>query len=325
MKMTFLLSTMMLVAACTQPLQQATNNSKNQEFNIVFNADSAYKYIEQQVAFGPRIVGSGSHKKCLDYMVNKMREFGAEVTIQEGEGIDFYGKPIAIKNVISRILPQKANRIMLCSHWDSRPFSDNDPDKSRINDPIDGANDGASGVGILMEIARQLQKQNPNIGVDIIFFDVEDYGKPDHIKADYRPDTWCIGSQYWAKSDEGRNCQDRFGILLDMVGAPGATFYYEGFSTTNAYGIVEKVWNTAAKIGYGNYFRNIEGGYITDDHYYINEFTKVPCIDIIHLDMSNGMSFGSYWHTHNDTMENIDRSTLSVVGETLLHVIYNER
>lgn len=311
--------------ACNTTNSQQISNKESKQVAISFNADSAYKYIEQQVNFGPRVPGTESHKQCLEYLVSTLQQFGAEVNIQEGEGIDFYGKPIALRNVVAHILPQKANRIILCSHWDCRPFADNDSDVSRINEPIDGANDGASGVGVIMEIARQLQIQKPNIGVDIIFFDVEDYGKPDHINVANRPDTWCLGSQYWGKSEEGQQSEARFGILLDMVGAPGAQFFKEGFSMSNASGIVEKVWRAAAEIGYGNRFVNDDGGFITDDHYYINSLTKVPCIDIIHLDVTNGMGFGSYWHTHDDTMKNIDKSTLVAVGETLLSVIYNER
>lgn len=291
-----------------------------------FSADSAYRYVSEQVAFGPRVPGTDSHKRCAQYLQSELARHGAQVVVQQGEALSFDDKPLPIINVIGRFQPQKANRVLLCAHWDSRPFADHDADPALRNTPIDGANDGASGVGVLLEIARQLGQKNSNVGVDIIFFDTEDYGTPDHIKVkNYKSDTWCLGSQYWAKSDMGRDSEARFGILLDMVGAPNAQFCHEMFSQQYAQGVVNKVWSKAAQLGHGSYFVNDAGGYITDDHYYVNQLTRVPCIDIIQYDPSTSTSFGSYWHTHNDTMDNIDKQTLFAVGETVEHVIFSER
>lgn len=328
-KMLFILLIAASLASCNFS-QNSTNQTSQVEAKTLivadFNADSAYQYVNEQVAFGPRVPGSKSHSQCLDYLRNTLQRFGAEVTIQEGEGTAYDGQRIAIRNVIAKYLPDKANRIILCSHWDSRPFADHDPDKKRRDEPIDGANDGASGVGILLEAARQFNLKQPQIGVDIIFFDVEDYGTPDHkTMKEYRADTWCLGSQFWAKSKLGKNCEARFGILLDMVGAPEAQFYHEKYSTQYASEVVQKVWRTASEIGHGNRFAEQEAGYITDDHFYVNSLTDVPCIDIIHLEPQSGSTFGKYWHTHNDTMENIDKQTLAAVGETILTVVYNEK
>ena len=320
----FILASMLTISCGSSNNPASTKAPEGNNITISFSADSAYSYIERQVAFGPRVPGTESHTKCLDYLVATLNSFGAQVSVQEGEGIDFYGKKMPVRNIIAHVGPEKAKRVLLCSHWDCRPFADNAADRSRINEPIDGANDGASGVGIILEIARQLQQKEATVGVDILFFDVEDYGKPDHIDVEYRPDTWCLGSQYWGRSDEGQQCRARFGILLDMVGAPGAQFLRENFSVAYAANIVDKVWKAAETTGHGDRFLFEDGGYITDDHYYINQLTDVPCIDIIHLE-NGGTSFGAYWHTHDDTMKNIDRQTLSAVGETLLQVIYNER
>ncbi len=293
---------------------------------IEFSADSAYRYVCEQTAFGPRVPGSESHAKCLDYLVASMKRMGAEVEVQEGFGRSFDGSNLPVRNIIAKINPSKANRVMLCSHWDSRPFADHDADASYHNTPIDGANDGASGVGVLIEIARQLQIKKPTIGIDIIFFDTEDCGTPDHIsQKTYVADTWCLGSQYWAKSDLGRNSDIRYGILLDMVGAPGAQFHQEYYSKSIAQPLVDKVWKSASEIGYGNYFVDDNGGYITDDHYYVSTLAKVPCIDIIQYDPNSGTSFYEHWHTHNDTADKLDPRTLEAVGRTLLYVVYNER
>ncbi|MCQ2229153.1 MAG: M28 family peptidase [Bacteroidales bacterium] len=308
-----------------------TNNAvivkeiKVADSEIQFSADSAFKYVKEQTLFGPRVPGSESHSKCLAYLKNTLERMGTEVTIQEGEGKSFEGKMLPVRNVIAKINPQKANRVILCSHWDSRPFADQDEDTKYHNTPIDGANDGASGVGVLIEIARQMQIRKPGIGIDIILFDTEDYGTPEHIKMkEYVADTWCLGSQYWAKSELGENCQARYGILLDMVGAQGAQFFQEYHSKSTAQSVIDKVWKAAQTIGYGNYFVNDNGGYITDDHYYVYKHAKIPCIDIIQYDPSSSSSFYKHWHTHNDTADNIDKATLEAVGRTLLYVLYNE-
>lgn len=293
---------------------------------VVFNADSAYKYVAQQVAFGPRVPGSKAHADCLNYYISTLKSFGLQPYIQEGVMTKWDGTNIDVKNVIVRIMPEKANRILLCAHWDCRPWADHDPDVSLRNKPIDGANDGASGVGVLMEIARSLSIKQPKLGVDIVFFDVEDMGTPDHIEVkEYRADTWCLGSQLWAKSEEAKKCNARWGILLDMVGAPNATFGRELYSQAKASGIVDKVWKEAQALGHSSYFSNQDGGYITDDHYYINEIAHIPCIDIIQHDPTSSTGFGTYWHTHDDNMSNIDRNTLFAVGETVLSVVINEK
>lgn len=329
MKYTFLASA--LCAAFTFVSCQNTNNTaasnKPQEIlNVEFSGDSAYKYTADQVAFGPRVPGTEAHAKCLDYMVSALKRFGAEVEIQEGEGTNYLGNPEKIKNVIGRIQPQKANRLILCAHWDCRPFADNEKDAKLRDTPIDGANDGASGVGVLLEVARQLQIKPSKIGVDIIFFDVEDMGTPSHkagIK--YLPDTWCLGSQFWGQSDMGKTSQARYAILLDMVGAPNATFHKESFSQQWAANIVDQIWQRANRMGFGANFVNANGGYITDDHYYIHKHTGIPAVDIIHYDSQTESSFGSYWHTHQDTMDNVDKGTLNAVGSVVLGVVYNEK
>lgn len=290
-----------------------------------FNADSAYQFVDRQVAFGPRVPNTEAHQKCAQYLEQELKRFGADVMVQQAEVKAFDGTTLHIKNIIGQYQPEKRNRILLFAHWDTRPFADHDPDASKRNQPIDGANDGGSGVGVLLEIARQLQSNPTDMGIDIIFFDAEDYGTPDHIQTNYQPDTWCLGSQYWGKNPHIKGYEARYGILLDMVGAPNATFYKEGYSMQFAPRLVKQIWQTAADLGYGNHFVWAEGGTITDDHVYVNKYRGIPCVDIIQFDPATDTSFGSYWHTHADTMENIDPNTLKVVGQTVLTVIFNEK
>lgn len=288
-----------------------------------FNADSAYKYVGDQVAFGPRVPGSKAHENCKDYLVSKLDKSIGNTIVQEGKVRLFNNKVVTAKNIIASYKPEDNNRIFLAAHWDTRPFADHDPDKKNFNTPIDGANDGASGVGVLVEIARIIKKVKPKIGIDIVLFDVEDYGKPESMQSE-KEDTWCLGSQYWAKNPHKENYFARYGILLDMVGAKDAKFPLEGYSNYYAPDILKKVWDKANDIGYGKYFVYEESVPITDDHVYVNEYAQIPTIDIVHLDQSGTSGFFEHWHTINDNMDNIDKETLRAVGQTLLEVIYNE-
>nr|WP_319401238.1 M28 family peptidase [uncultured Carboxylicivirga sp.] len=291
----------------------------------VFNPDSAYVYTERQVAFGPRVPNTEAHKACADYLASEMKRFGADVIVQDAEVRAFDNTVLEAKNIIAQFNPELNNRLLLFAHWDSRPFADHDPDQAKRDEPIDGANDGASGVAVLMEMARQIGKAGHHLGIDIIFFDAEDYGQPDHRDLPYKEDTWCLGSQYWGKFPHKEDYYARYGILLDMVGAKDAFFYHEGYSLQFAPDLVKRIWNTAADLGYGNHFVFDQGGTITDDHVYVNKYRRIPCVDIIQFNPVSNSSFGDYWHTHNDNMSNVDKETLKAVGQTLLQVIYSEK
>ena len=293
----------------------------------IFDADSAYSFVASQVAFGPRVPNSEAHRACGDYLENKLRAYGAEVVTQNVTLTAYNGDKLQARNIIAQFQPQKKKRVMLCAHWDSRPWADSDPDKANHYKPILGANDGASGVGVLLEIARHLSGAPTKVGVDIVLFDAEDYGR--HENEPYTgagmDHSWALGSQYWARFPHKDNYNARYGILLDIVGAPGSTFYREGISDYYAPGIIDKVWAQAAKDGYGSYFINKEGGMVTDDHLYVNDFLGLPCIDIINCDRNSPNGFGPYHHTVKDDMEWIDAATLKAVGQTVLAVVYNEK
>ena len=288
-----------------------------------FNADSAYHYTAEQVAFGPRVPNSDAHRTCGDWLEKVLERFGARVTSQHVTLRAYDGTPLYARNIIGSFNPEQKKRVLLCAHWDSRPWADADPDPKNHRTPILGANDGASGVGVLLEVARQLQAQPTEIGVDIILFDAEDYGT--HAADDEPADgiTWCLGSQYWARVPHVAGYNARFGILLDMVGGKDARFHREGMSDRFAKNIVDKVWQAAHTSGNGQWFPYLDGGYITDDHLPINSIARIPCIDIIGHYPETG--FSPTWHTMDDTMDNIDPAVLRAVGQTVLQVIYNEK
>ncbi|MDL2290132.1 M28 family peptidase [Paludibacteraceae bacterium OttesenSCG-928-F17] len=323
-----LLLVVMNISACGKASKNSNNTSSASQVKTVnvplFSADSAYQYVQDQVDFGPRVPNTYAHSTCAMYLAHALRGFGAEVIEQRADLIAFDGTKLRATNIIGSFQPENKNRILLFAHWDSRPWADHDPDPANRKKHIAGANDGASGVGVLLEVARQLGKQQPNVGVDIIFFDAEDYGAPEHLSNRNTEHSWCLGSQYWARNPHVPNYRANYGILLDMVGAPDATFFREYFSDYFASHIVEKVWNQAKNLGFDRYFISQRGGAVTDDHLYVNQLIGIPSVNIIQYNPNSGRGFGDYWHTINDTMENIDKNTLQAVGTTLLYVIYNE-
>ncbi|MBT7652225.1 MAG: M28 family peptidase [Flavobacteriales bacterium] len=289
-----------------------------------FSNDSAYIYIERQVAFGPRVPNSVEHDNCGEWLADELRRHGADVIVQKGKSKAFDGKILELSNIVGQYNLDSKNRIMLYAHWDTRPFADKDI--IRINEPIDGANDGGSGVGVLLEIARQLGEKAPNVGVDIVFFDGEDYGAPEGT-----PSTstsyleWCLGSQFWAKQPHRYGYRARFGILLDMVGAKDAVFNREGTSMRYAPSVVRKVWSRAEKLGYGRWFQNRETPATIDDNLFVSELGGVPSVNIVDYRMNViPMGYGPFHHTHADNMDVIDRSTLEAVGKTVLSIVYSE-
>ena len=287
-----------------------------------FNPDSAYQYVKAQCDFGPRVPGTEAHTACLQYFVEQFSRFGADtVIVQEGESMIYDGTKMSIRNVVASYGLGKPNRVMICAHWDSRPFADNDINPDNRRKAIIGANDGASGVGVMMELARQLGQKNAAIGVDLILFDLEDWGAPDWEQSKLSDGGWALGSKYWASRPHIPGYQAQFAILLDMVGAQGAQFYREYFSDQYASWVVDRVWNKAADLGLGHVFVNQRGGGVTDDHINVNR-AGIPCIDIIQFQTDTETGFGDYWHTHNDDMRNIDPLTLDAVGRVLMEIIY---
>lgn len=330
-KLIVLLCSVMLLS-CSQKGSGETNQpsteikKETKSTTPTFNADSAYHYIDKQVAFGYRVPNTPAHKACGNYLAAELKRFGAEVFVQEATLTAYNGTPLEARNIIGSYDVENPKRILLFAHWDTRPYSDYDSDPANYQKPLDGADDGGSGVGVLLEIARQIQIKAPQVGIDIIFFDAEDYGTPEFAKEQYTAsnDTWCLGSRFWSKNPHKPNYKAEFGILLDMVGAKNAVFYKEHISMRYAARYVEEVWNTARNLGYGKYFINADGGGVVDDHEAVIEGTGIPCLDIINFDPYSSKGFGEHWHTQNDNMKNIDKEVLKAVGQTVLEVIYTK-
>lgn len=290
-----------------------------------FNADSAYIYLQEQCDFGPRTMNSVAHDKCEKWIIQKFEQYGCKVTTQKATLNGYDGTPLRSTNIMASYNPKATTRIMFCAHWDCRPWADNDPDSTNWHKPIIAANDAASGVGVMIELARILKGSGLELGVDFICFDAEDYGTPQWFEGEDPGDTWALGAQYFANNlPEGY--APRYGILLDMVGGVGAKFYREGMSMQYAPAIVKKVWNAARQVGYGSYFPKADGGMITDDHIPVNQTANIPCIDVIpyYPDCAQS-SFGPTWHTIADNMDNIDKNTLKAVGQTMVQVLFTEK
>lgn len=315
LNLSFLLTVSVLFLGCENKNQkQEKANVQKTRISAKFNSDSAFNFIQRQVDFGPRVPGSSAHDQTAVYLEKKLAEYCDTAFTQYGTVANHLNQNIQIKNIVGSFNLSKKKRVLLCAHWDTRPMADQDAE--RPTEPSDGANDGASGVGVLIEAARQFQLQRPDAGVDILFFDAEDMGDSKGAAS-----TWCLGSQFWSKTPHVKNYVARFGILLDMVGPKNAVFAIEGNSWLYAQPYVKKVWNTAKRLGHGQYFVNYQGGQLVDDHLFINEIIGIPTLDIIHYDARQNKGFGDFWHTHNDNMETIDKKTLKAVGETVCQVV----
>jgi glutaminyl-peptide cyclotransferase len=320
----FFFAAIISVAACTNP----TDNDHKIDSTVntppvprvkgpAFSCDTAFNFVKTQVDFGPRVPETKAHTECGDFIIAKLKSYGITPLIQKGNATFYNGTPIHLLNIFAQYHPERKERILLLAHWDSRPWADEDT--VRRDEPIDGADDGASGVAVLLEMARVLQQKDPNIGVDLFFSDAEDAGS----NGDASGRSWCLGTQYWATNMVPAGYSASFGILLDMVGAKGAMFPREGTSVYYASSVVEKVWGAAAALGYGDYFVNDVTGETTDDHAFVNQMARIPCIDIVHYDMQK-RKYGYFHHTHADNMSIMDCSTLQMVGNVLVDVIYNE-
>lgn len=300
-----------------------------------FNYDSAYYFVEQQVNFGPRIPETVEHQQCSEWIKTTLESYGWEVTFQDAEIMGFDKKTMNIRNIIATYNPQHEERVLLCAHWDTRRMADQDT--SRKDQAILGADDGGSGVGVLMELARVINKNPLNAGIEIVFFDAEDQGENNSPRPPEQ--TWCLGAQYWSHNPHPMVVVPRFGVLLDMVGTRGAQFPREGVSLQRAGNIVNLVWQQALELRYDNIFIDDKDDELIDDHLYVNDIAGIPTIDIINrLPVYNSAGqvimnkqlqrperrFGPHWHTHQDNMSAIDKYTLGAVGEVLLHVLYKE-
>ncbi len=287
-----------------------------------FSADNAYAHIEKQLQFGPRVPGTDEHAACKDWLVSQLKANGAEVIVQDFIANIYTGDRWQSYNIIGQINPEETKRIILAAHWDTRMIAEEDNDKNKRKDPILGADDGASGVGVLLEISRLL-KENPiqDLGVDIIFFDAEDQGKRGPEEP---PNLWCLGSQHWSKNKHKSGYRAKYGILLDMVGGKDPYFGKDQVSKDHAGVLQEKIWTLAHGMGYSDMFSMESVGYLVDDHYFVNTIAGIPMIDIINYTPGKKIGFADHWHTHDDDLSAINKRTLKAVGQVVTAALYKE-
>ncbi len=311
----------MMTMACGSGNNAATTTENNSDQTappaMTFSADSAYSYVKQQCDMGPRVPGTPAHERCAQWLTASLRQWCDTVVVQQAPVTTFDGKQLNCKNIVGTFNPQASDRLLVLAHWDCRPWADNDPDPSLRQQPVMGANDAASGTAVILELARLMAQQRPEVGVDLLLVDVEDWGENEN------EDSWALGTQYWANNPHVAGYRANCGILLDMVGTRGARFTQEYFSKQYAQGVIDMVWKTASQSGFGSYFINQDGGAITDDHVMVNRLAGIPTIDIIDMRLDSDTGFFDGWHTTHDTLDQIDPATLRAVGQTLVNLIYN--
>ncbi len=288
-----------------------------------FSADTAYAAIAAQVALGPRCPGSEAAAECARWIESQLRGYGADSIILQRTSLPDPMNPsrkVPMVNILGRFNPDAKSRILLAAHYDTRPVADEESDQTLASKPIPGANDGGSGVGVMLELARMMGLQRPDVGVDLLFVDLEDSG------ISQNDETWCLGSQYFAANLPYGSVAEtpRAAIVLDMVGAPGARFHREAFSDHYNRPVVERVWAAARAAGHASRFPDEPGGAILDDHLPLIR-AGIPAIDIVESRSEATGSFPASWHTHADDMTNIDRATLEAVGQTVAQFIYTYR
>lgn len=317
--------TMLLIAlGCKNDAADSSDGATQPETQPLavpkFERDSAFSFVKKQVDFGPRVPNTDAHKRCKDWLVAQFTAYGLKVTEQPFAAKAYTGKTLNGVNIIAQYKPEATKRICLAAHWDSRHIADSPLSTERQKEPILGADDGGSGVGVLLEIARVLQANPAEVGVDFVLFDAEDHGDDDNDN----PTSWCLGAQHWSRNLVPSGYSPKYGILLDMVGAKNARFTKEAVSMNFAPAVMNKVWKIGQNLGYTNYFVEDKSGAVTDDHYFVNTIAKIPMIDIIGKSGDTQTGFGAHWHTHKDDMSIIDVRALRAVGQTLLEVIYLE-
>lgn len=271
-----------------------------------FDGAAAMGYVRRQISFGPRVPGTAAHRATADWLVAEMRRRADTVIVQSWTHTAADGKQLPMRNVLARFNPTATRRVIYLAHWDSRPTAEKATDPAARSQPTPGANDGASGVAILMGVADALKRQPANVGVDLLFVDGEDWGDFDTLT------DVLIGARYFVEHPPAGFAPE-FGVLFDMVGQPNAQFLYESHSMRAAPDVIQRVWSTAQRLGYGATFPTREYGPITDDHVpFIEKGFKV--IDVIDLNYA-------YHHTPQDTEDKVSQETLQVVGDVAVAVL----
>ena len=309
---------MTFLVSCKQDPKPSPISTKERVVVPAFNSDSAYAHIVNQLNFGFRVPGTKEHEACKDYLVNEFNKQNLKTRVQRFKAEIYTGEEKTGYNIIAQYKPELKRRVVLGAHWDSRFIADKDENPENHDKPILGADDGASGVAAILEIARLINENPIDLGVDFILFDLEDQGDMggDNL-------SWALGSQYWAKNLVPKNYTADFGILLDMIASKEARFGKEAYSARYAPQILDKVWKLAQNMGYSDLFQDYNAGAIADDHVYMNQ-AGIPTIDIISIPRPGNTesSFGTYHHTVHDDLDIISKRNLRVVGQIVTAVLY---
>jgi hypothetical protein len=321
----FIAACLLVLAGCKHKTPEEHPSIQSTDYSQVtipaFSADSAFAYTEAQLAFGNRIPGSKAWEQCAAWLASQMSRFCDTVVVQDFRAVLWDGSAVPGKNIIASLRPQADKRILLAAHWDSRSWADHDPADANHRSPVPGANDGASGVATLIEMARVMSLMPPSVGVDFIFFDVEDQGTPEWA-AGGEEDTWCKGSQHWSRNPHVPYYRAVYGILFDMIGTPHPRFTREEISRTFAPGLTAKLWNAAAALGHGGVFVPQDTDPILDDHYYVNRLANIPMVDIVQN--SGTTSFFEHWHTVSDDLRSVNRDALATVATVVMKTLYGD-
>ncbi len=308
------------VSACKSENNNTNRTAKEDKpkslFIPEFLRDSAYAHIQKQLSFGHRVPGNEEHIACRDWLVSKFESYGVKTQLQKFYSNFFDRKNVPSYNIIGEINPDAKKKLLLAAHWDSRLVAEKDKNETLRDKPIMGADDGASGVAVLLELARVFKEYPLDIGIDFVLFDAEDQGE--------EGEGWCQGSKYWSKNPHRPGYSAKFGILLDMVGSKGATFKWEAYGYQFDRKLHEAVWKLAGDLGYSNFFIPELAGGIEDDHVYVMQNMGIPMIDIINTKGDGIGGFGHYHHTHEDDIDIISPRTLQVVGKLMNHIVYRE-
>jgi glutaminyl-peptide cyclotransferase len=302
-----LIAAVLLIGACqeTQPPVGPTPGRPR------FDGAAAMEHVQTQVAFGPRVPGTEGHQRQLDWMVARLDSLSTDVAVDTFTHVTTAGDSLRLFNVRARFQPEATRRILLLAHWDTRPWSDQASDVEQQEIPVPGANDGASGTAVLLELAELLAGAAAPMGIDLLLVDGEDYGPG--------IDDMLLGARRYAATLEEQGTRPVYGVLLDMVGDADPSFLIEEYSAQVASVVVQKVWRAAERLGYAAYFPNRVGARITDDHMPLNS-AGLPTANLMDFTYGPG---NQYWHTPQDTPDRLSAATLEMVGEVVTELIYS--
>jgi glutaminyl-peptide cyclotransferase len=317
-------------ALCTALIALSACDKLSSRFSgpkTAFDGQAALGYARTNVAFGPRVPGTPAHEKAADWIVAEMKKRTDSIIVQSWTQTTAKGMKLPMRNILARFNPAATQRVLYLTHWDTRPVADSDPNFGKRTQSFDGANDGASGVGLFMALGDVFRKTPPSVGVDLLFVDGEDWGGFDPAADGSFPDA-LFGSQYFANHPPSPDYKPLYGVLFDMIGDADLQIYQEGNSVQHAPEVVSRVWQTAKELGYDKYFINEGGQFVTDDHVPLENkgYHVVDVLDIQYGPMAPPINSGSvpnpnYHHTSMDTMDKISAKSLQIVGDVAVTLV----